>query len=150
MSHTALTYHIIICTYHREYVISENHEKELYKFIFDFSRKRDVFIRRIGGMPDNIHILCDMPATTAVADFVQIIKSESSKFMRVNPHFQFWKKWAIKYGAFTVDVSLREVRKKYIMNQKEHHRKRSFADEFRELLLEYGLTEIEKILGDKR
>ena len=149
MSHTALTYHIIICTYHREYVISENHEKELYKFIFDFSRKRDVFIRRIGGMPDHIHILCDIPATTAVADFVQIIKSESSKFMRVNPHFQFWKKWAIKYGAFTVDVSLREVRKKYIMNQKEHHKRVSFTDEYKQFLREAGLPEETPILGDE-
>lgn len=88
MSHIALTYHIVIGTYHREYVISEDHEKELYKYIFDFTGKRDVlFIRRIGGMPDHVHILCDIPAKIAVADFIKLVKSESSKFMRVNPHF---------------------------------------------------------------
>lgn len=149
MSHIALTYHIVIGTYHREYVISEDHEKELYKYIFDFAGKRGVFIRRIGGMPDHVHILCDIPATIAVADFIKLIKSESSKFMRVNPHFPLWKKWAPKYGAFTVDASSREVRRRYIMSQKEHHKRISFREEYRNFLREAGFPDGTPILGDE-
>ena len=150
MSYTSLTYHLVFGTYRRMPVIDHEHEKELYKYMFDYSSAHGIYVRRIGGMPDHVHILCDIPAKIAVASFVQTLKAESSKFMQVNGHFPAWTTWAEGYGAFSVDASSRETRRKYIMNQKEHHRKCSFADEFRELLLEYGLTEIEKILGDKR
>ncbi len=149
MSHTALTYHIIFGTYRRESVIVESHEKELYKYIFDFAKERGVFVWRIGGMPDHIHILCDIPANMAVADFTKRLKGESSKFMKVNPHFPRWIRWAERYGAFTVDASLRETRRQYIMKQKEHHRNLSFADEYRLFLREAGFTEFSSVLGDE-
>ncbi len=139
MSHTSLTYHIVFGTWCRFPAIVEEHERELYKFIHTFSTEREIVIRRIGGMPDHIHILCDIPAKIALADFVKSLKSESSKFMRVNPHFSNWKSWAEGYGAFTVDSSLRETRKLYIMNQKQHHRVLSFEDEYSCLLKEAGV-----------
>lgn len=148
MSHIALTYHIVFGTYRRQNVITESHEKELYKYIFDFAKERGVFIWRIGGMPDHIHILCDIPAKIAVADFVKRVKSESSKFMQVNPHFPGWIKWAERYGAFSVDTSLRETRRQYIMKQKEHHRNLSFAEEYRLFLREAGFAENVPVLGD--
>lgn len=134
MSHVSLTYHIVFGTYERRMVIPYDHERELYKYIFDFSRRRGVFIHRIGGMPDHIHILCEIPPKTAVADYVQILKSETSKFLSVNPHFPSWERWAEGYAAFSVDASLREVRKQYIMNQRIHHAGISFADEYSSLL----------------
>ncbi len=138
MSHTALTYHLIFGTYRRKKVIVIDHERELYKFIFDFAGNRGVKVRRIGGMPDHVHILCDIPAKIAVSDFIKLLKSETSKFMRINPHFPTWEKWAEGYGAFTIDASLREARVKYIMNQKTHHGRLSFEDEYRDLLIEAG------------
>ncbi|MDD6888855.1 MAG: IS200/IS605 family transposase [Bacteroidales bacterium] len=148
MSHIALTYHIVISTYQRQYVISENHERELYKFIYDFASERGAFVRRIGGMPDHVHILCDIPATISVADFVKLVKSESSKFLKVNPHFPNWQKWSPKYGAFSVDVASRDVRRRYIMNQKNHHKQIGFAEEYRAFLSEAGFAIDTPILGD--
>ena len=138
MSHTVLTYHIVFSTYRRKYIINIEHERELYKYIFYFSKYRDVFIRRIGGMPDHIHILCDIPAKLAVAEFVKLLKSETSKFMRDNPHFPLWEGWSEGYGAFTVDASLREKRVAYIMNQKQHHSHICFDDEYKDMLTEAG------------
>ncbi|MBD5210683.1 MAG: IS200/IS605 family transposase [Bacteroidales bacterium] len=149
MSHLSLTYHLVFGTYCRIQVITPDHEKELYKFMCDFASVQGVYVRRIGGMPDHVHILCDIPPKIAVADFIRLLKSESSKFLRVNPHFPFWEKWAEGYGAFTVDASSREARRQYIMNQKEHHRRLSFAEEYRNFLLEMGFTETTPILGDK-
>ncbi|MDE5919516.1 MAG: IS200/IS605 family transposase, partial [Duncaniella sp.] len=94
MSHTSLTYHIVFSTYRRMKVIDILHERELYKYIYDFSKNRGIFIRRIGGMPDHIHILCDIPAKIAVAEYVKLLKAETSKFLRVNPHFPQWVKWS--------------------------------------------------------
>ncbi len=141
MSYTALTYHIIFGTYRRMRVINSEHERELYKFIYDFSTGRDIKIRRIGGMPDHVHILCDIPAKTAVADYIKILKSETSKFLSVNRHFEHWDKWAEGYAAFSVDASLREVRRQYIINQRQHHCRLSFADELRQMLREAGIDD---------
>lgn len=149
MSHTVLSYHIVFGTYRRMQTIFEDHEKELYKFIYTYSRNRGVFIRRIGGKPDHIHILCDIPAKLAVASYVQTIKSESSKFMKINEHFPFWEGWAKEYGAFTVDSVSIEIKRRYIMNQKEHHRHISFAEEYRNMLREEGFADDIPLLGEE-
>ena len=148
MSHTALTYHIVMGTYCRRQTIDIPHEKVLYKFLHNYSNRKGVFIRRIGGMPDHVHILCDIPPTMTVAGYIQTLKSESSKFMKACNYFPLWEKWAEKYGAFSVEPSLREVKRRYIMNQKEHHRHISFAEEYRALLREAGLDDETEILGD--
>lgn len=143
MSYTSLTYHIIFSTYCRQNVIDPHHERELYKFMYTFATERGVLVRRIGGMPDHVHILCDIPPTHAVAQIVKLLKSETSKFMRVNPHFRYWQGWSEGYSAFTVDASLRETRVRYIMNQKEHHKYVSLIDELNAIYKEYGLDPIE-------
>lgn len=139
MSHTALTYHLIFSTYYRQPVINIEHEKELYKYICDFSIYRGVFVRRVGGMPDHVHLLCDIPPKIALSDFVQLLKAESSKFMRVNPNFPNWQGWTAGYGAFTVSSDIREAVRRYIMNQKQHHCHHSFADEYKTILMEAGI-----------
>lgn len=148
MSHTLLTYHLIFGTFRRIQAIHQDHELELYKFIYDFATARGVFVRRIGGMPDHIHLLCDIPAKISLAEFVKMIKTESSKFLRVNPHFPIWEKWAAGYGAFTVDKSTCEARKLYIQRQKEHHAHLSFADEYRDFLIQHGFSATTPLLGD--
>ena len=147
MSHTALTYHLVFSTYRRQHVINQEHERELYKYMHDLSKKHDVLVRRIGGMPDHVHMLCDIPAKIAVSEFVKLLKTETSKFMRVNPHFSKWLGWSEGYGGFTIDASLREARKIYIMNQREHHSRIKFEDEYRNLLNEAGFSSDTAILG---
>ncbi|MBD5192977.1 MAG: IS200/IS605 family transposase [Bacteroidales bacterium] len=149
MSHTALTYHIVLGTYKRMRVIVTNEERFLYRFIYEFLTKRDVVVRRIGGMPDHVHILCDVPAKYALADLVRTLKSESSKYARCSQYLKFWEGWSVGYGAFTVGVGQREACCRYIMNQKSHHSSRSFEDEYRELLHDAGLSDNTTILGDE-
>lgn len=148
VSHSLLTYHLVFGTFHRLPAIDIAHERELYKCLLKLANDRGVFIRRIGGMPDHVHILCDIPPTVAVSSFVKILKSESSKFMRINPHFPLWSGWAEGFGAFTVDSSTIDVRVKYIMNQKQHHQNVPFAVEYRQFLAECGFSDDTPILGE--
>lgn len=141
MSYLSLTYHIVFGTYMRKQVIGFEHERELYKYIYEFATKQGAKVWRIGGMPDHVHILCDIPAKCAVADFVRVMKSESSKFLSVNSHFPAWEKWAAGYACVSVDAASKQTRINYIMNQKEHHRKKSFAEEWKEFLSEYGFSD---------
>ena len=139
MSHTALTYHLVFGTWNRHSTIHPAHDRELYKFIYDFASARGVHIWRIGGMPDHVHILCDLPPSISVAAFMKLIKTETSKFMRANPHFPRWDRWADGYGAFTKDPGSRQACIDYIMQQKTHHAGTSFEAEYRRLLTENGL-----------
>lgn len=148
MSHISLTYHLVFSTYKRRQTIHIAHDRELYKFIYDFSVARNVRVWRIGGMPDHIHILCDIPPTQSVAGFVKLLKTESSKYMRSNPHFPYWEKWAEGYGGFTVDSDSRIERIHYIMSQKTHHVVRSFMDEYRDMLRMRGFSDDTVILGE--
>ena len=148
MSHISLTYHLVFSTYKRRQTIHIAHDRELYKFIYDFSVARNVRVWRIGGMPDHIHILCDIPPTQSVAGFVKLLKTESSKYMRSNPHFPYWEKWAEGYGGFTVDSDSRVERIHYIMSQKTHHVVSSFMDEYRDMLRMRGFCDDTVILGE--
>lgn len=139
MSYTSLTYHIVFSARNRRNTINIEHDQELYRFIYQFLIQRDVMVRRIGGMPDHVHILCDIPPKYAVAELLRSLKAESSKYLKGNPHFPYWDGWSEGYGAFTVDAATREARSNYIGNQKAHHAKLSFKEELDELLRQFGI-----------
>ncbi len=139
MSYVAVTFHIVWGTYRRQRTICEEYERELYNFIYQFCCKRDVFVRRIGGMPDHVHLLVDVPTTMAISDFVKVLKCESSKVMRRNPHFPIWNGWAEGVAIISVCPECREHKANYIRNQKEHHKVKPFLEELNQLFLEAGL-----------
>ena len=112
------------------------------------STDRGIKVWRIGGMPDHVHLLCDVAAKMAVADYIKLIKTETSKFLRTNSNFPHWEKWVEGYACTSVDASLRNRRIDYIKGQKIHHQTISFADKYREFLREYGYANTEPILGD--
>ena len=90
-------------------------------------------------MEDHIHILVAIPATMAVAKAVQSIKGVSSKW--IHEEFPEQKKfaWQAGYGAFSVSRSRLEATAAYIRNQREHHREKSFEQEFVLLLKKHGI-----------
>ncbi|HEY2973187.1 MAG TPA: transposase [Pyrinomonadaceae bacterium] len=93
----------------------------------------------IGGTTDHLHALLSLPGMMSFAKAVQLIKGGSSKW--INDNFPGPKKfeWQEGYGAFSVSVSQVPKTIAYINNQKEHHRKKSFQEEFLELLRKHGI-----------
>ncbi len=148
MSHTKLVYHLVFATWHRQQTITAEHEKALYSFINNFSSNRGIKCLCINGMPDHVHILCNIPPQVAVADFIQILKSESSKYLAQNPNFPFWVKWGAGYYTATVDPNNFDNLFNYIKEQKQHHLSKPFADEYKEFLKSIGLEKELFILGD--
>ena len=87
----------------------------------------------VGGMIDHVHALCQIPAKISPAEAVQKIKANSSRWLRGDKgrrHFQ----WQESYGAFTVSPSQVDSVYRYIARQEEHHRRKTFAEEYREFL----------------
>lgn len=93
----------------------------------------------VGGMPDHVHMLSSLPKTMSLADFARTIKAESSKWMKsLDPSYARFA-WQDGYGAFSVSASVLPKTVEYIQNQAEHHRRRSFEEEYRTLLVASGV-----------
>ncbi len=140
MSFTKSVYHIVFSTKYRQQTIPINVERNLYQILYNLMKSYGAFIYRIGGMPDHIHILVDITPKIALSDFVKRLKQESSYLIRKDKAFPNWNGWSEGYGAFTYSVSEIPNVIEYINNQKEHHKKLSFAEEYRQWLISMGVS----------
>ena len=89
MSYVQSIYHIVFRTYRSEKTINVEHERELYGVILSQSENLKAKIYRIGGMPDHVHILVSLPATLSVAQYVQAVKTFTSKWLRESSSFPY-------------------------------------------------------------
>ena len=93
----------------------------------------------IGGMADHVHLLVGTRATICLADVVRDVKAVSSRWMHEQIGLAEFS-WQEGYDAFTVSASQREALREYVVRQKEHHRVRSFQEEYIELLKRNGVA----------
>ena len=138
MSYTNLVYHIVFRTYRSEPSIDERHERELYAYMHGYITRHCGILYRVGGMPDHIHLLVSLPPNLAVSEFVRGLKYATNTWMKQSPLFPEFSGWGEGYAAFTYSKEQIPVVKQYIINQKEHHHKTSFAEEYRKIILENG------------
>jgi putative transposase len=142
-SFTRLTYHIVFGTKFRRKSIRNEIVEPFYEFIGGTIRNRKGSLIQIGGIEDHLHLLVALPPTITVADAVRDIKANASKWINENRNdtrnasdkFE----WQIGYGAFTVSYSHVEIVQNYILSQREHHRTRTFEEEYIELLKRHNI-----------
>lgn len=127
-------YHIVFGTKHREPTINEKNESELYKYIWGILNNKKCKLYRINGMPDHIHIFFDPHPSVSLSSLIKDIKIASNLWMKESGLFPELDGWQEGYGAFTSSVKEKETIINYIKNQKDHHKKDTFEDEFRRLL----------------
>ncbi|MCO6044151.1 IS200/IS605 family transposase [Aeoliella sp. ICT_H6.2] len=131
---TCLDYHVVFSTKYRKPSIQEALRQELYQYLGGIVRAEHGCLREIGGMPDHLHLLVGIPPTIAVSDAIRVFKTNSSKWVNERGDQIGKFQWQPGFAAFTVSVSQREVVSQYVRNQQEHHRQRSFQEEFLGLL----------------
>ena len=139
-------YQLVFSTKNREKTIVDAHCEELYRYMWGIVSKQNCRLYRINGIEDHIHIFSDLHPSLSFADYVKAIKVASNKWMKESGRFPDFKGWQDGYGAFTYSMREKDMIINYIKNQKEHHRKESFYDEFRRLLIENGIEFDEKYL----
>jgi len=145
-SYRQILYHIVFCTYDRKNTIPLAHQEELYKYIWGVITNRKCVLYRINGMENHIHILSDLHPTVALSDFIKEIKTASNAWMKSTGNYPKFTSWAEGYCALTYSYNDKNRIVNYIKNQKEHHKKFSFEDEYRELLREHGIEWDEKYI----
>jgi len=136
MSHSfvSLVSHIIFSTKNRRPMLRAEIRDELHAYTGGVLRSENCCLLKAGGISDHIHILAQLNASLPVATCVQKIKTNTSRWLkrRFPTHSKF--AWQEGYAAFSVSPSQIPKVKAYIENQQEHHRKRSFTEELRDLL----------------
>ena len=128
--------HVVFSTKHRRTWIGNDIRERLWAYMGGIARKNGVHALAIGGMPDHIHLLIALPSMISIADAVREIKAGSSKWFHENHHRLF--AWQEGFGAFSISASSLDEVIRYIQNQEEHHRKFSFADEWKALVKKYA------------
>ena len=137
-THLSLHYHIIFSTKDRIPLISSDWRERFHAYIGGVIRNAEGVPESIGGVADHVHLLVGLRASVSLADFVRDVKAVSSRWVHdemQTPSFQ----WEEGFGAFTVSASQREQVRDYIVRQEEHHRHRTFQEEYVEFLNRSGV-----------
>lgn len=145
---TKLYAHLVFSTKNRQPFLDEGIRFRVHGYLATVIRSIDSPYVVIGGVADHVHVLFDMGKMHAPVEFVEQMKRESSKFVKtLGPNYsQFY--WQRGYGMFSVSPTHLEDAEKYVHNQEEHHRTRTFQEEFREFLHRYGIAYDEQYVWD--
>lgn len=145
-SYRQIYYQIVFGTKYRRPTIAEKHCEELYRYIWGIVKNNKCKLYRINGIEDHIHIFCDLHPSVALSDFVKDLKVASSIWMKQSGLFPDFEAWQEGYGAFTYSIREKDKIINYVKKQKQHHKKETFYDEYKRLLIENEIEFDEKYL----
>ncbi len=148
MSHTFVNalFHCAFSTKGRRQLITASLQERLWPFMGGIAREQGMKALAVGGIDDHAHVLLSMPPTISIAKAIQLIKGASSKWIHDTfPEHRAFA-WQEGYGAFSIGISRVDETMSYIRSQAEHHRKRTFQEEFLAFLKKHGLEYDERYL----
>ena len=137
-THLSLHYHIVFGTKNHDPMIQQTWRTDLHAYLGGIIRRANGIAESVDGVADHVHLLVGLRATHCLADVLRALKSVSSGWVHDEiglPAFA----WQEGYGAFTVSPSQRQAVRRYIEQQEEHHRTRTFREEYLELLRRSGV-----------
>ena len=140
--------HIVFSTKHRQPLINQPIEAELYSYLGGICNKLGCQVVKVGGYTNHVHILCLLSKKIALVKLMEELKSHSSKWIKTKGEEYTNFYWQDGYGAFSVNPSEVQIVINYIANQKRHHDKKTFQDEFRGILKKYEVVYEEKYVWD--
>ena len=145
-SFTKLTYHVIFSTKYRAPLLADAFRDRLYEYIGGTVRGLKGHLIEIGGVEDHVHLLANFSPTTAISDIIRDVKANSSRWLNELGQFPSQFEWQKGYAAFTVSYSHRDAVRAYVQNQQEHHRTRTFVEEYIEFLKRHDIEFEERYL----
>ena len=137
---------IVFAVKGRQNLIPNQNREELQKFITGIVKKREQKLLSIYSMPDHTHLLIGLKPSISISDLVRDIKAGSSKFINDNHWLKGKFNWQEGFGAFSYSRSQIDNVIKYILNQREHHKKKTFKEEYIEFLKRFAIEYDEKYL----
>lgn len=134
-----ISIHLVFAVKNRDALILPDWELELHKYIHGIIEHRGHKSLAIGGMPDHIHLFVGQKLSEPIPKLVEEVKKASSDFIKTQKLTKFSFNWQNGYGAFSYSKSQRDQVSMYILNQKEHHKKRTFRDEYLKMIEDFDI-----------
>lgn len=144
----SLHFHIVFSTKNRQPLIDVELQPRLYEYIGGILRAEKSVLLAAGGMPDHVHLLVSLSRELSIAETLRLVKANSSKWIHETFPDRKLFAWQAGYGAFSVSYSNLPDVKSYLARQIEHHRVRTFQDEFRDFLRKHELEWDERYVWD--
>ena len=140
-SHICCLVPIVFSTAGRRPWIREKIRERLHAYLGGIARENGMAALAVGGVADHVHVLLSLSRTASVSKAVQLLKAGSSKWVNENFSTIGRFSWQEGFGAFSIGLSQKERTVAYIHAQAEHHKRVSFAEEFRKFLETHGTRE---------
>jgi REP element-mobilizing transposase RayT len=144
-THASLLYHLVFATKGREPWLRVEWRARLHEYLGGLVRDLGGVPQGIGGVDDHVHLLVGLKPVHCLADFMRELKKASSRWVGEVMGVRLFR-WQEGYGAFTVGVSVKGAVQEYIARQEEHHRRRSFREEYVAMLRKAGVEFDERYL----
>jgi putative transposase len=133
-TYTQLNMHVVFSVKGRENMLPSKIRPEIFKYISGILTNHNQYPLAVNGYKDHVHVFFEMQPTISLSDIVRIVKSNSSKWINENKMIQGKFSWQEGYGGFSYSRSQRNNVIQYIMKQEDHHKKKTFREEYLELL----------------
>lgn len=140
--------HVVFHVKRRRVVMRNEDLPRIFQYFGGIIRSIDAIPIEVGGICNHIHILASLPKSMSASNFVRTIKAYSSKWIKTIDDYYETFAWQDGYGAFSVSPTLLDTTARYIQNQKQHHEKRSFEDEYKLFLEKHSIPYNEKYVFD--
>lgn len=147
-TYTQIYIQIVFAVSGRQNLISKENREELHKFISGIVTNRGQKLFAVFAMPDHVHLLVSMGPAISISDLVRDIKAGSSKFINDKKWMNGKFNWQEGYGAFSYSKSSVDMVVKYILNQEEHHKNKSFREEYLDFMQKFEIEYDSKYLFD--
>ena len=147
-TYTQIYIHIVFAVKGRQNLIPKAHKTELHGYIMGIIKNKKQTVIQINSMPDHIHILVGITPDTPVSGLVRDIKANSSKFINQKRWVMGRFEWQVGFGAFSYSRSHLDDLVKYIKNQEKHHMRKTFREEYLEILKRFNVNYDERYIFD--
>lgn len=145
-TYTQIYIHVVFAVQGRQNLIPKEHKEDLHKYITGIVRNKGQKLIAINSMPDHAHVFFGVKPTIALSDLVRDIKNNSSGFINEKKWVRGKFNWQKGFGAFSYGHSQIDAVVKYILNQEKHHAKKTFHEEYVEMLKKFAVEYDEKYL----
>ena len=143
---TQILYQLVFSTKNAENTMVLEESEKLYRYIWGILKNKKCTLYRLNGTENHLHIVTHLHPSVSVSSLIKDIKVSSSVRIKEEKIFSNFVGWQEGYGAFTYHISQKENLIKYVKSQREHHRIKTFKEEFIELLNEHGIEYDERYL----
>jgi len=145
-TYTQLYIQFVFAVQNRESLIKPEWEEDLFKYITGIVQNKSHKMIAINGMPDHLHMLIGFEPVDYMSELIKVVKGESTKWIKQQGYTAGSFNWQSGYGAFSYSRSHIDRVYHYIQNQKEHHRKKTFREEYLELLEKFNVAYDERYI----